>query len=267
MFSKKSKDTFNKAYDIIKEYQSAGHLVTLRQVYYQLVARNIIKNSPAQYHRLINIMAKARREGLCPMDSLIDRSRVYNKSYFFEDIKENLEHAAHTHRLDLWQGHKQRPVVLVEKQALESLVEQVCDKWRVDFMACKGYLSISALEEIRKQAEPGSVFLYLGDHDPSGLDMVRNLKMNLGSEVRHLALKIDQIQKLNLPHNTAKKSDNRYKGYRQKYGDTCWELDALPPDILQSYIERAILSFLDKDKYEEMREKENQDKEHILTTF
>jgi hypothetical protein len=79
------------------------------------------------------------------------------------------------------------------------------------------------------------VVLHLGDHDPSGLDMTRDLRDRLSLysraavDVQRVALNMDQVGVFNPPPNFAKESDKRFEAYRRQYGDQCWELDALPP--------------------------------------
>lgn len=105
------------------------------------------------------------------------------------------------------------------------------------------------------------VVLHLADHDPSGIDMTRDLESRLSLysrsdvEVRRIALSMDQVWQFNPPPNPAKETDKRYAEYRKLYGDKCWELDALPPERLALLVEKTIQEYVDKDRWEEAQDR------------
>ena len=167
-----------------------------------------------------------------------------------------LEACADQYHVDHWQDQQHRAELWVEKDALLGVVEPICQRWDCPFFSCRGYPSVSELHEaakrIKRYKKKGQDFklLYCGDHDPSGLNMgdaiTRTLK-EFGADVtfERIALNIEQIRRFNPPPNPVKKSDRRAKGYRQLYGDDCWELDALPPEALNEIIETAIINCID----------------------
>ena len=126
-------------------------------------------------------------------------------------------------------------------------------------VACgSGYSSATLFYEIAKERirpalehGQGAVVLHLGDHDPSGLDMTRDLQDRLSLyasatvDVRRVALNLDQVAAFQPPPNPAKESDKRFEAYRREYGDQCWELDALPPQVLARLTRRAIEEHID----------------------
>jgi hypothetical protein len=99
------------------------------------------------------------------------------------------------------------------------------------------------------------VVLHLGDHDPSGLDMTRDLRDRLSLysrarvNVRRIALNLDQVRVFRPPPNPAKQTDRRYASYQRKYGEKCWELDALPPEELASIAREAIEEHIDWERW------------------
>jgi hypothetical protein len=111
----------------------------------------------------------------------------------------------------------------------------------------------SSKEWICSALEAGQdvVVLHLGDHDPSGLDMTRDLRDRLSLysraavDVQRVALNMDQVGVFNPPPNFAKESDKRFEAYRRQYGDQCWELDALPPKELARLTREAIEEHID----------------------
>ncbi len=113
------------------------------------------------------------------------------------------------------------------------------------------------------------VVLYLGDHDPSGEDMVRDIRDRLiefgvpNLDVRKIALTMAQIRKFNPPPNPAKITDSRAAGYIAKHGDQSWELDALPPRELNRLVTAAISGIVDADLMAAMVARENAERERV----
>ncbi len=147
----------------------------------------------------------------------------------------------------------------IEKQALEGIIQRKCSELDVPFFACRGYTSVSEMwsagQRLANQFSLGKKIhiVHLGDHDPSGIDMSRDIKARLdqfvtahGADPIHVlrvALNMPQIERLNLPPNPAKLTDSRAGSYVEKYGNDSWELDALDPATLNDIVERAVLQF------------------------
>jgi hypothetical protein len=95
--------------------------------------------------------------------------------------------------------------------------------------------------------------IYLGDHDPTGLDISRDIQDRLAmfgtrASVDRIALNLDQVEQYDPPPSPVKATDSRTNGYVDQFGtEECWELDALTPDVLDALIERSILDRLDMD--------------------
>ena len=233
--------------EIIALYRKKGLKLTLRQLYYQLVSKNIIPNTSNDYHSLGRLLTKARRDGVLGLDVLEDRSRVYHSQQGWDSAKDALMALKEQFRLSGHNFLEWNVLVLVEKDALIGVIQPVCDMFRVDYMGTKGYLSVSKEAVIYKNLKEGSIILYLGDHDPSGLDVFETLKVNLGSQfkIKRIGLSIEQIKKYKLPPQPAKKTDKRYKSYSSLYGNKSWELDALKPEVLQDLLNKKITENMD----------------------
>lgn len=102
------------------------------------------------------------------------------------------------------------------------------------------------------------VILHLGDHDPSGIDMTRDIVARLevftdyaGIEVRRVALNMDQVEQYGPPPNPAKLTDSRVGQYIAVYGLDSWELDALEPQVIVDLIEQKTLERRDADLWVE----------------
>jgi hypothetical protein len=188
--------------------------------------------------------------------------------------EDRIETAAELYAEDLWADQGVRPYVWIEKAALVNLVEPACMEWQVPCFAVRGYNSISEMYEMGKEfgdlIDEGvtPVVLYLGDHDPSGINMPRvaqrDLSMFAGEEieVRRLALNLDQVRQLRLPPNPAKRSDQRYGAYVEEFDtDKSWELDALDPPYVDQLLRGAISGYVDKTRWKaaKARQKKNQD--------
>lgn len=268
-------DTCN---SIVAEYVKRGLRLTLRQLYYQCVSRNIIPNVERSYKNLGNTISDARLAGLMDWDAIEDRGRVAQMPSQWQNIKSLVESAVAAYRLPRWKGQECYVELWVEKQALAGVLEPLSDEFHAVLMINKGYSSQSAMyssaQRFRRAAaiQPGherSLLLYLGDHDPSGEDMVRDVRDRLEMfgvqdlEVRKIALTMEQIEEHDPPPNPAKTTDSRSEAYIAEHGESSWEVDALPPDILQQLIRDAFEEVIDRDKMDKIIEREERDKEEL----
>jgi len=260
--------------DILSEYQAEGYDLTVRQIYYQFVARDLFpderkwrqipdtkkwkrdpngtKNAEPNYKWLAEILTAGRMAGLIDWDMIVDRGRETVTPPTWKNPAEIVNAAAESFAVDKWEDQTNHVEVMVEKQALEGVLIPVCRRLGIRFTANKGFSSASALYEAgkrlyQKSREGKTVWvLYLGDHDPSGMDMTRDVeeRLNLFAgrwvNVDRLALNMDQIQGSNLPPAPAKITDSRSKGYIARFGNDSWELDALEPRRLASLVTNAV---------------------------
>lgn len=255
--------------EIAKKYKAQGYNLTLRQLYYQFISLDFFPNSEKSYNRLGSIINDARLSGMIDWNHIEDRGREsHGTGWLGHTTPEPADLIAALqwqHAVDLWRDQDYRVEVWVEKQALEEVAERAASAFRVGYFACKGYVSQSEMwragERMRKTIEAGQqpIILHLGDHDPSGIDMTRDIEERLslfagdGVEVRRLALNMPQIRALNPPPNPAKVTDSRFAAYQNKFGDKSWELDAVSPDQLVRIIQSEIRGVLDEVNYEAAR--------------
>lgn len=265
-FRRDSLQIIDTANAICAEYQAQGYNLTLRQVYYQFVARGLLANKDTNYKRLGSIINDARLAGLIDWAYIQDRTRNVRGGFggytspadFIENVVEQYVEA-------IWRGQEYRPEVWVEKDALVDVVARGCRQDRVPHFSCRGYVSQSEMYEAAKRMERyrrrglTPVVIHLGDHDPSGIDMTRDIRDRLEMlsngyvEVRRIALTMDQIDAYNPPPNPAKLTDSRGEGYVARYGDESWELDALEPSVLVDLIQTELDTLVDRDLLEERR--------------
>lgn len=261
---------------ILAEYEAAGYDLSLRQLYYQLVSRNIVPNTERSYKNVGNLVSDARLAGLIDWRMIRDRGRVTETNAHWNNPGEIVLAAARQFRINRWKTQPSYVEVMVEKQALEGVLIPVCQELDVPFTANKGYSSSSAMYEASKRYLEAKrdgkelYVLYLGDHDPSGIDMTRDVDDRLalflrtsGIEVKRLALNMDQIEQFNPPENPAKMTDSRASDYVAKFGESSWELDAIEPKTLAQLVRDAVEALIDDDAWTEAMGRENKMREEL----
>lgn len=266
-------DTAN---EIIEEYSADGYTLSLRQLYYQFVARGLIENTERSYKALGNTINNGRLAGLISWEAIEDRGRGIMPWLIEENEQSVLEDIEQRFALDYWRRQDAYIEVWVEKDALTSVIERPCGAWRVPYMPCKGYLSSSeawrAGRRYRRMNQAGRrcVLIHLGDHDPSGIDMTRDNSHRLTMfaetydvEVRRIALNMDQVRQYNPPPNPAKVTDTRAAEYIANYGEISWELDALEPRVLSALIDATVREYVDMDVWQSTQAAEYEARETL----
>jgi len=256
-FRKASLDRIIQIDDLMTTYAADGYQLTVRQCYYQMVAGGFILNNQKEYNKLANLIRDARMAGLLSWD-IVDRTRTVIDRPHWDSPKQLLDACAEQFHADMWEDQPRRVICIIEKDALRGVVEATCHNYDVPLLSARGYPSVSVLRQLAVDRCDGDVLiLHLGDHDPSGIDMTRNLKDSLdlfsggrgNIELRRIALTMEQVNELNPPPNPAKQTDTRYAAYVKRYGKDCWELDALPPEYLNKLLKKHIRGELDFDSW------------------
>lgn len=275
---------------IVQEYAAKGFDLTLRQLYYVFVARDLFpdtwidaaynlrkgldpntKNTIKNYKRLGGIIDDGRMLGIIDWECIVDRTRSVKSRSSWEDPAGIIETVFHSYHLDRWVNQDYRPEVWVEKEALAGVFDQICRQYDLPLFACRGYTSQSshwrAAQRLKHHINNGQtpVILHFGDHDPSGIDMTRDILARLETfraqvEVRRLALNMDQVQAYRPPPNPAKTTDARFASYQAQFGEDSWELDALTPEVLAELVINEVNSLRDMDRWRETVEQEQDER-------
>lgn len=167
---------------IIQEYQKQGYVLTLRQLYYQLVSRDIIPNKTTEYAKLSTLLKEGRMGGIVDWAAIEDRLRKPYTPPSFDSPKEILEAAKAQYQLPRMDGQDNYLEVWVEKDALSGVLKRVTSKYHVPILVNRGYSSASSMfDSYERFSDPiregrKCFILYLGDFDPSGVDMIRDVK-------------------------------------------------------------------------------------------
>jgi hypothetical protein len=280
--SKKNLEKLDLINSIIEEYQDEGYVLTLRQLYYQLVSRDIIPNQQKEYSKLSILLKEGRMGGIVDWEAIEDRMRVPKIPYYVKGIENAIEDTIDQYRLDRQIGQDTYLEVWVEKDALSGVLSRITNKYHIRIMVNRGYSSVSAMYDafmrFRRygfERNRKVKILYLGDFDPSGLDMIRDINERIREfsigyysplkeynfRVEHIALTKEQIDQYNPPPNPTKVTDPRAKEFIRKHGNTSWEVDALKPETLNYLLEATIRKNIDVSAFDAMVEKEQIDKD------
>ena len=221
-------ELLEKAREIAEAYQSQGYSLTLRQLYYQIVAAGVIPNADNSYKRLGDVLGDARLAGDFDMSLIEDRGRDAGGSKQTEckvDVDSALSEAGDyvkaipfwTIEVDRWFGQPYYVSTWVEKDALSGVFRKPCDDLGVGFFACKGYPSHSALwqwllklqeayqrsfdlvvDDLGNEYQPEeiqeAVVLYFGDHDPDGWQIPRSAEETLNTFAQVYNLEVPPIR-------------------------------------------------------------------------
>lgn len=275
-FRPESLKLIEKINSVIAAYEAQGYSLTLRQVYYQMVARDTIPNNERSYKNIGVLINDARLAGLIDWNAIEDRTRNLRGRSHWEKPSEVIESAANSYHLDYWNGQENYVEVWVEKDALVGIVGRICNSLDVNHFSCRGYVSQSemwaAAKRLRRRSDEGKniILLHLGDHDPSGIDMSRDIQErnilfgNMNMEFHRLALNMNQIEEFSPPPNPTKLSDSRATGYIERFGYECWELDALEPRTISDLIEENVLKYRDDAVYQEVKQRETDEKNDLF---
>lgn len=271
-FSENTLKVITIANAIIEEYRDQGYLLTLRQLYYQFVSRDLLANKTSEYKRLGSIINDARLAGFVDWEAIEDRTRNIKKLANWRNPSDIIIQASKQYLRDKWKTQPYRVEVWIEKEALAGVFQRVCESLDVPFFCCRGYVSQSemwsAAQRLTNQLglHQKALVLHFGDHDPSGIDMTRDIQdrfkmFGCDLELERMALNMDQIEHYNPPPNPAKETDSRFVGYIRNYGDSSWELDALEPQILSDLVRTKILDILDTKSWEDAIQRELDEKD------
>lgn len=277
-----AKDLFTKKWiiensiNIVSNYEKG--VLTIRALHYQLVGIGMT-NTLSHYKRVVNAMIEARWDGLIDFDTFSDHDRemIGETEYFTTDLYDKIDEAKKqlvlwmkNYYKNRWENQPYYVEVFIEKKALQGVFQRVCFVNRVGFGACKGYPSLTFLNEATQRFNEAvfkgkkPVILYFGDYDPSGEDIPRSIEENIRKlgcydiEVRRIALMEDQVLEWNLPPAPAKEGDSRTKNWT---GLGQVELDAVKPEKLISLCQDAIDELFDQDLNDELMTIEEDERE------
>lgn len=298
-FTPVARDVISQAEAICAQYARDGYSLTLRQLYYRFIATDAFpevrrwsldggrwvrdasgtKNADPNYKWLGNLVSDARISGMIDWNHITDRTRSSSGGdYGWDSPADFITGVTDQYNISKRDGQEHYLEVWVEKEALEQVISRPSSRWNVTHMACKGSPSTSVVHDaavrFRRHERDGQQthLIYLGDHDPTGIDISRDIQDRLAMfrskvKVDRIALNMDQVEAFNPPPSPAKPGDSRTTGYVEQFGtEDTWELDALEPAQLEGLVETAILDQLDRGLWD-AREAQEQREQEILTAL
>lgn len=263
---------------IIEEYQAAGYVLTLRQLYYQLVSRDVIPNQKREYANLSSLLTDGRMNGIVDWNAIEDRLRKPDSPDSFDGPEAILDACINQYEKPRMEGQENYIEVWVEKDALSGVLKRVTEEFHIPIMVNRGYSSASAMYDayrrFNSRFNEGQAIriLYLGDFDPSGMDMIRDVNDRITEffgpapvdfEIVPIALTREQIDEYNPPPNPAKRTDSRFEKFSEEHGTTSWEVDALRPEVLDQILRDAIEERIDTGLYNQVCSDEEADIEKL----
>jgi hypothetical protein len=239
--------------------------MTVRAVHYRLVAAQVIQNTRTQYQAVSDLLVKLRRSGAVPWEWVEDHLREPHEVSTWNGLSDFFSSVGYWYRRDVWAT---QPIYLecwLEKDALSGLFDGVLQPYGITLNVGRGFdgwTSIhNAAQRFAAHAHTDVVLLYFGDFDPSGEDIARSLQARLEAEgatfeLVTCALRREDVEQYNLPHDFTKKTDTRAAKFVAKHGDMAVELDALPVEILKARIVEEVEARVDMRSLARVREQE-----------
>ena len=246
------------------------HPQTVRGTFYQATVTGLVPKIEAAYDTVGRLLGDMRKAGVLPWEYIADSTRWMRKPKSYDDVNEILNVAARSYRKAIWNDQATYVEIWCEKDALAGVIYEVTEEWDVPLMVTRGYPSLSfihsAAESIEYRDRPCFIY-YLGDHDPSGVDIPRHVEKSLREFApaariffERIAVNIEQIRLWDLPTRPTKKTDTRAKGFK---GDSV-ELDAIPARRLKQLVREAIENHIDQDALERTRTIEAAEKKSLI---
>ncbi|MBA7656354.1 hypothetical protein ES703_64278 [subsurface metagenome] len=262
---------------VFREYNPGEDLenkMTLRQIFYQLVARQVIENHHKEYKRVKEALVHARKSGMIPWSWIEDRTRQPRTFPMWRDLSEFSEDVLRSYRKEIWNDQPLYVELWLEKEALSGIFMEILEPFGITLNVGRGndsYCSIISLAE-RCEGKRSPVILCFTDFDPTGEDMRRDLRERLAyfgcrAEIVPCALLKEDIGRYSLPSDFAKKSDSRTKKFIEKYGEEVVELDSLPVDVLKKRILEDVKVRIDPEALERSRKTEERERLELQAIF
>lgn len=242
--------------------------VTLRQLFYRLVAAEVLPNTQVAYRTLSRYTAEARRARAFP--ALIDQARRIHREPSFSGVEHARSFLHDIYRRDRTENQDVSIYLGVEKAGIvEQLQMWFGDDLGIPVLSLGGYSSQSYVDVVVRDAfsqNREAVLIYAGDFDASGEDIDRDFLQRTGcfDTVVRVALNASQVDEYQLPPQPGKAMDPRAKAFTERHGLLVQvELDALPPDDLRRLYQAAIDEYWDTSQYEAVIEQEDAERAEL----
>jgi hypothetical protein len=238
------------------------------------------RNNRKSYKAVCELLTRARLAGLVPFDAIGDETRPVTTWDVHPNvgpfIRREVKNFCNGYARDLMQSQPNHVEIVGEKLTVEGVVRPIASRYCVPFTIGRGYSSLpprkAMYERFQKSGKLKLVILFLSDHDPEGWDIAETFAKSMRDDfgVREIiavkvALKPEQVAQLGLPPNTdAKPSSSRYRKFADRFGPAAYELEAVPPATLQSWLDEAVRSVINLNRFNAQVEAEKQDSATVV---
>jgi hypothetical protein len=235
--------------DAMKGIAEAAQPITGRGLGYKLFTLALIPSmARSEMQRVYRLLKEARERGLIPWGWITDETRDLERASCWDDPEHYARTVARSYRRDFWNQQPVRAEVWSEKGTVRGVLGPVLDEFAVGFRVMHGFSGATTVYDVAQSDDDRPpIALYAGDWDPSGLymsecDLPSRLAKYGGDhvELRRIALLAQDVGDLPSFPASDKKKDPRYRWFRDRFGDRCWELDAMDPRHLREHVEQEI---------------------------
>jgi hypothetical protein len=240
--------------DAMYSIAEAAQPITGRGVGYKLFVADLISSMSKQdMRRVYRLLKEARERGIIPWDWIVDETRSIERVSTWSNPAAYARAVSLSYRRDFWDQQPHRTMGLSEKGTVRGVLRPVLDELAVGFFPVHGFSSATAAHDLAMDDDGRDlILLYVGDYDPSGMNMSEHdLPTRFAKydgdhiKLRRVALTREHLRGLPSFPATDKRDDPRYGWFVRNYGDTCWELDAMDPNDLRDCVEREIMGLIE----------------------
>jgi hypothetical protein len=254
---KKGRGMTKRSLDLIKAMHAAAKAaqpITGRGIGYKLFTAGLIPSMARKDMQTVyRLLKEARERGIIPWEWIVDETRELERCSTWDNPEEYARTVARSYRRDFWNQQPVRIEVWSEKGTIRGVLAPVLDQYAVGFRVMHGFSSATAVYDVASGYDDHPlIVLYVGDYDPSGLymseaDLPKRLAEYGGDHVtlNRIALLAHQVTDLPSFPATDKRKDTRFNWFTSRYGDRCWELDAMDPNDLRDCVETSIDSWIE----------------------
>lgn len=258
---------------IVVEHQP----LTLRAIFYQVVSAGLKPSTDEIHYKAVGrVLKRLRRLGILPYNWIIDSMRSTVKPSSWSGLADYIETVQESYRRNFWRDLPNYVHIIVEKDAIAGVLQPVTGVYDVALSPLRGYASDSfvySIAETWNNIDKPIYVAYLGDRDPSGMDIEQDCKTRLRELCKRdfqwvrLGVNKEHFDSFDLLKLEPKKKDCRYKKFVKEHGEFCAEVDAIPASALRDMVERFILNFVPMNEWERLQQVEQLERETFRSTL